>query len=151
MHHRNIYRLASFTAFLLLLAGTTTHAQRARKTVEYNIAEGKTGQLAGKVTADGSPLQGVRVVLSYKGDGIAEATTGADGAYSFKELNPDQYDLSFFKTGYQKRIVNEIPVVETYVSGSEVALHKLTGWYEERHPKELTFEQLKHHSIEKTK
>ena len=87
--------------------------------------------------------------MSHQGRVIADVITGKDGAYSFKELLPGKYDISCFKTGYRKRIIYEIPVVENYRTHNDVALSLLNNWHEERKPNIMYYEDRKDNKIEK--
>jgi hypothetical protein len=57
-------------------------------------------KLSGKVTANGEPLQGVKVVLSPVEGADTTVTTDAQGNYEFKGVIPGQYELLFSKSGY---------------------------------------------------
>ena len=62
------------------------------------IEEVTSGSVKGTVTdTDNNPLQGVTV--SVKTTGLT-ATTGEDGKYSFAEIEPGNYTLSFNRDGY---------------------------------------------------
>lgn len=50
----------------------------------------------GVVSDDGTPLSGVKVTVTRSGDNReASAVTGPDGTYSFTNLAPGDYELSF--------------------------------------------------------
>ncbi|MBQ8593843.1 MAG: carboxypeptidase regulatory-like domain-containing protein [Bacteroidaceae bacterium] len=58
-----------------------------------------TGNIAGKVTdaATGEVLQGVTVTITPGGDA---RTTGSDGYFEFRDLEPKQYEIQARKSGY---------------------------------------------------
>ncbi|MFZ4463424.1 MAG: BACON domain-containing protein, partial [Bacteroidales bacterium] len=60
----------------------------------------KYGQISGKVksSATGEPISGAGLSLSPSN---SSTTTGSDGAYSFVELEPQQYSIQVIKDGYQ--------------------------------------------------
>jgi len=151
MPYRQLLRLFTITAFLFLIHTSALHAQRARNTVLYSADNVATGEIVGNVTTDTGSYDGFRVLLSHAGSVVAEAMTGKDGTYSFKELAPARYNISYFKTGYRKKIITDVPVVENHTTHNDVILMILYNWYEERNPKIKAYEDMKQHKIEKMK
>ena len=151
MPYRQLLRLTTLTAFVLFIHTSALYAQRARNTVLYNAADGARGEITGKITSDAGPLDGVRVALSHGGKVIIDIITGVNGTYNFKELTPGKYDISLFKTGYRKRIIYEIPVIENFLTRNDLVLSKLNNWQEERKPVIQYYQELKDNKIEKMK
>lgn len=62
-------------------------------------AESFTGNIIGKVTDTSSDetLQGVTITITPEG---LSRTTGSDGVYEFKDLEPRQYEIQAKKSGY---------------------------------------------------
>ncbi len=82
-------------------------------------------QLSGKVTYDGDPLSGVKVVLSPLEGTDIMTTTDAQGSYTFKSVTAGQYELLLSKSGYigtSQKVVLE-PLKEKNV---DVAMKKDT-------------------------
>ena len=79
-----------------------------------------TGDIYGKVTDafSGEPLQSATVTLTPGG---SSATTGSEGTFEFKDLEPGQYELQIAKAGY---ITNTKRVTVTVggVASGDVAL-----------------------------
>jgi YVTN family beta-propeller protein len=59
-----------------------------------------TARFAGRVTANGVPVQGALVTASQLGVEVASATTDAAGHYSVFDLDPGTYDLELTAAGY---------------------------------------------------
>ncbi|MFI5196079.1 MAG: carboxypeptidase-like regulatory domain-containing protein [Chitinophagales bacterium] len=146
-------RLTTLTAFVLFILTTTLFAQkqRYRNTVLYSAENSPSGQVAGKITGNAGPMDGVRVILTHEGKVISDLITGVNGTYEFKGLLPGRYDISCFKTDYRKHIINEIPVLENHLTRIEIKLLVLNDWREERNPKTVYYEDLKDTKIEKLK
>ncbi len=68
----------------------------------FNLTElaNQPGQLGGKVTYDGEPLSGVKVVLAPAEGTDITTTTDAQGSYVFKGVTAGQYEVLFSKSGY---------------------------------------------------
>jgi uncharacterized surface anchored protein len=85
----------------LLVAAAAVPAW-AQKTPKPPKAPATTGSIAGNLTGDhGVPLSGVKVTLTSEDTKtVTTATTDADGAYTFENLKPGEYDIQFDSKGY---------------------------------------------------
>jgi len=91
---------------------------------------GSSGTVGGKVLVDGLPAQGQEVLLQGGTNKIATATTGADGAYQFKDIPEGAYLLSVdvastLERQLQAAVVVKDPVTVPDLNFSGVA--SLTG------------------------
>lgn len=89
-------------------------------------------QVSGKVTYNGDPLPGVKVVLSpLEGSDLANVTD-AQGNYLFKGVTPGEYDLLISKSGFvgtsQKVIVEPLKDKSIDLSMKKDALPGNTGF-----------------------
>ncbi|MGE0129157.1 MAG: TonB-dependent receptor [Blastocatellales bacterium] len=93
------FRSTTLTFTLILLFTATAHAQ-----VLYGTLVGRVEDQTGAV------LAGAKVTVTNKATGQErDATTGADGAYAFRDLQVGVYDLKVTQSGfkaYQKTAVN---------------------------------------------
>lgn len=148
---RPVIRLVLFTAFLFFVQTTVTHAQRSRNTVLYSSDNIATGQLSGTITTESGPLSGFTINLIHDGTTVLQVVTGEDGSFVFKELAPGHYELTCSKTGYRKRVVQEVPIIEEQHSTCGFKMFLVENWHDERAPSINVFENLKIHNIVKLK
>src|SRR6266540_4364500 len=73
-----------------------------------SLAQKFTGTLTGTVTdQSGAVVAGASVKATSKTTGATRTTmTNNGGSYTFPELNPDNYDVSFSKAGF-KQVVHQ--------------------------------------------
>ena len=84
-----------------------------------------TGAISGYVTESKSgvePLGGVTVSILGSGQ---STTTGSDGTYSFKDMQPGNYSLQFTKTGYNTNM-RSVTVTSGMMSQCDIQLTKVT-------------------------
>lgn len=149
MPYRTLFKLAILTVFAFFLHTTVLHAQRSRNTAMYSNDNVATGELSGRITAESGSLAGFKINLIHNGTTVVQVTTGDDGAFRFPQLAPGHYELTCFKTGYRKRVVQEVPVVEDHRSTCGFKMFLVENWQDERSPSINIFENLKMHNIEK--
>ena len=80
-----------------------------------------THSISGQVTESGAGLSGVTVTLS--GAGSAIKITGADGIYSFTELQDGTYTITPTLNGY----TFSPPNLDTTLQGSDIGNQDFTG------------------------
>ena len=151
MSNRQLLRLAVITAFVFFVQNTASFAQRARNTELYNAEYGSTGKIAGIITDSTGPVKGATIALSRETRVILSVETDDNGNYSFGELRPGTYNISCYKEGYRKRIIQQIPVVETFYTHNDLIISKIEDRYDERTPKIQYYEKLATKKVEKMK
>ncbi len=149
MSNRQFLRLAAITVCAFFVQNTTVLAQRARNTHIHNAEYTAQGNIGGVVTDGKNPMKGVTVKLSSEVKVIMAVETGEDGKYSFRDLRPGTYDITIFKAGYRKRIIQRVPVVESFLTHNDAELCKLNNWHEERNPTVDLYEKLDTKKLEK--
>lgn len=149
MSHRQFLRLAVFTAFVFFIQTSTLLAQRERTTVLYDATGGPGGKITGKLTDESGPVKGVKVSLIIKGDVVLSVVTGDNGTYTFSELLPGIYEISCYKYEYRKKVINQIPVIETYLTNNDITMTKARTSKEERTPVMEYYDDGKNHKLQK--
>ncbi|HEV3037540.1 MAG TPA: alpha-2-macroglobulin family protein [Candidatus Angelobacter sp.] len=93
------------------------------------------GGIKGQVTdPSGAAVRGVMVKArgpgkrpsdeaSFYGTSFYEATTGADGAYTVRNMPPGLYEVHFTRAGFTESIVARVPVHSSDVTNLDVALN----------------------------
>lgn len=86
----------------------------------------RVGAIEGVVTLDGQPVSGAVV----SGDGLARATTSADGSFRIEQVAPGSHALSVaFGSGDEARVFSEqaVAVSPSQTSTADIALEGLTS------------------------
>ncbi|HUJ31062.1 MAG TPA: TonB-dependent receptor [Candidatus Acidoferrum sp.] len=80
--------------------------------------------IQGTVTdPQGAVVSGAKVTVTAKDTGLSqEATTDAGGVYSINRLAPGLYTVTVEKTGFQKKLVDNVDVPAEQVTGLNVSL-----------------------------
>jgi hypothetical protein len=83
-----------------------------------------TGTISGTVTnlANGTAINGANVGLYLGGVLQSSTTTGSNGAYSFSNLSPGTYSLTFSATGFSTASISTIPVQAGGTATENIAL-----------------------------
>ena len=99
---RTIQRLAVFAALALVVAASPSLAQKQPKTPKTPAT---TGIITGTITGEhGMPLSGAKVtLLALDTKSTSTATTDANGIYTFDNLQPGEYEVTFDSKGYVEK------------------------------------------------
>ena len=100
MHPSTLRRAAAFWLALVFLLSC------------FAFGQGTSGRLLGRVAdPSGAVLAGVKITLTNQATGITRtAQTNANGEYSFLEVPPAIYQVSFEQTGFKKNIQKDVTV-----------------------------------------
>src|SRR5690242_17698059 len=80
--------------------------------------------IQGTVTdPEGAVVPGAQVTLKDNANGaVMNATSGANGAYSFNALPPDQFTLTATAKGFQQAVINNLTVIPEQPNGVDIKL-----------------------------
>lgn len=109
----NCLRLRSLSGLLfclLILAWKSASAQAPA-----------TGSIFGQVTEAESARELTNVLVRVVGSGL-QVRSGSDGRYSLLGMAPGQYKMEFILAGYERRTLNDVPVMAGEATRTDVAL-----------------------------
>jgi 5-hydroxyisourate hydrolase-like protein (transthyretin family) len=99
---RIIQRLAAFTALAIAFLAAPAFAQKQPKAPKTPAT---TGTITGTITGEhGMPLSGAKItLLALDTKSTSTATTDANGVYTFDNLQPGEYEVTFDSKGYVEK------------------------------------------------